>query len=56
MRSMEQERAKFTTGAGKSLTPEQAAAAEEIERHQSEPERERFWTIVYDSGAVQGTR
>ena len=30
-------------------------AAEEIERHQSEPERERFWTIVYDSGAIQGT-
>jgi hypothetical protein len=27
-------------------------ASEEILNHQNEPARERFWTIVYDSGAV----
>ena len=27
-------------------------AAEEILTHQSEPDRERFWTIVYESGGV----
>jgi len=28
-------------------------AAEEIDNHQNEPDRERFWTIVFDSGAVR---
>ena len=28
-------------------------ASEEILIHQSEPDRERFWTIVYESGAVR---
>jgi hypothetical protein len=28
-------------------------AAEEIGRHENEPDRERFWTIVYDSGAAR---
>lgn len=28
-------------------------ASEEILNHQNEPVRERFWTIVYDSGAVR---
>jgi hypothetical protein len=28
-------------------------ASEEILRHQNEPARERFWTIVYDSGTAR---
>lgn len=28
-------------------------ASEEILTHENEPDRERFWTIVYDSGAVR---